>query len=922
MAALLLAIRRFRDGRSAVIGLALLVLVTAICAAATPRVVDRLADDAVRGEIAQAGSFERNIQLVQERIYEASSGPDPLAGVVKEGEELEAKMPVGIRSLFRDRTYLVEGLRWAILNETTDPGYVRMRIQQGAAEHIRYVEGRPPTATTRQIVVEHEPPEEDADITVLEVALSREALDRIGLAVGDTWMLRPDESDRLVGRGGLPQDGAIDIVGAFEAVDEGADYWLEDTALIRPSIRVRGDNDLVDLTALVAPEAYANLLSATSINHFPFRYTWRYFVDHDRLESERVGSIVRDLRRLEGTFGSTGGVGIEGGTALGTGLLALLEAEQARWTSAAAVLAVVGLGPAAVGIAALALIGLFVMQRRRPGLALGRARGASSGQLISAVAIEGLVISLPPAALAGALAFALIPTGPRLLTIAGAAAVAAITTLLLVGAGAGTAVAAPRGPGRDLPVVRRPGPRRLAFEGLVVGLAVVGAYLLRERGVAGSSSTTTLAGADPFIAVVPALAGIAAGIVAVRLLPVPMYVLSRIAAFRRDLVPVLALRRVTRGGTSGPVLVVLMAMATIGTFAGATLVHLDRAADAVAWQETGAPFRLTEPGVNASLPRGLDPLSWPGVQVAAEQTELSAVVQTKFLPVQLVAIEAANYQQVVAGTGAEGLPAEMLGASEMPLPAIVSPHLTTGNVAVQVGGTLRLPLEGYSVTFRVVEVRDSFPGMSPNQPFIVASRDQIRALRDGAGLNGSTALYLRAPDDAAAGIREALRHDAGNAILESRAERTAAIQGAPIVRALVAGVAASALVAFAYAALAVSAALALAGAARAIEVAHLRTLGLTRREAHGLVVVEHGPTIVVAFVAGAALGIGLFALLREALGLASLVGSEIEVAIAIEPLQLAAVLIAIVTIVGLGIALGAALQRGAAPAAAVRRGFE
>jgi putative ABC transport system permease protein len=212
--------------------------------------------------------------------------------------------------------------------------------------------------------------------------------------------------------------------------------------------------------------------------------------------------------------------------------------------------------------------------------------------------------------------------------------------------------------------------------------------------------------------------------------------------------------------------------------------------------------------------------------------------------------------------------------------------------------------------------------MSPNQPFIVASRDQVRALQDGAGLNGTTALYLRAPDDAAAGIREALRHDAGNAILESRAERTAAIRTAPIVGALVTGVAAAALVAFVYAALAVSAALALAGAARAIEVAHLRTLGLTRREALGLVVVEHGPTIVVAFVAGTALGVGLFALLREALGLAALVGSEIEVATAIEPLQLAAVLIAIVIIVGLGIGLGAALQRGAAPAAAVRRGFE
>ena len=141
-------------------------------------------------------------------------------------------------------------------------------------------------------------------------------------------------------------------------------------------------------------------------------------------------------------------------------------------------------------------------------------------------------------------------------------------------------------------------------------------------------------------------------------------------------------------------------------------------------------------------------------------------------------------------------------------------------------------------------------------------------------------------------------------------------------RGLVAGVGTATLVAFVYAALAVSAALALAGASRAVEVAHLRTLGLTRREALGLVIVEHGPTIVVAFVAGVALGLFLFAMLRDALGLASLVGAPIVVDVGVDPVQLGIVLFAIVIIVALGIGLGAALQRSAAPVAAVRRGFE
>ena len=902
------------------LGLALLVLVTAVCAAATPRILDRVADDALRAEVANATPFDRNIQLVQERRYDADLTGDPMLKVKAAGDALEGTMPARVRDVFSDRVYVVDSFRWTVLNKTTDPAFVRLRIQQDAEKRIRIVDGHAPTADVRVITEERPPPEENLRIVVLQAALSVESLARVGLHVGDMLSLEPDPTDRLVGRGGPPEKGAIDIVGSFEVDDETAPYWREDTALVRPTFRMQGDQDLVDLTAMLSPDAYNDLLTATGVNFRPFRYTWHYFVDRDKLQSERLDGLVTDLRRLESTFSSTGGNAIEEGTALHSGLLLLLEGERARWASAVAVLAVVGLGPAAVGLAALVLIGLFVMQRRRPALALGRARGASSGQLLAAVTIEGLILSLPPALLAGWLAYVLVPVGPQTLSSGAAVGVAGVTTLVLVAAGAPIALATPHGPGRDLPAVRRPGPRRLAFEAFVVVLALIGAFLLRERGVRGASSTAALTGADPFIAVVPALAGIAAGIIAVRLLPIPMLLLSRLAAIRRDLVPVLALRRVTRGGPSGPVLVVLMATATIGAFSGATLVHLDRAAEAVAWEEIGAPYRINGEG---PLPLALDPKALPGVTAAAGQFEVSSVVATRFLPLQLVAIDTADFERVVEGTPAAGLfPPEMVGPTPQPIPAIVSNQLTTGAEGVGVGGLFDLVVEGYRITFRVVEVRDSFPTLTSDQAFVVVSRDQLRALRNDSGLRSSTAVYLRAPDAAAEGIRQALAVAAPGATLQSRAERTASIETSPIVEALVAGVTAAALVAFAYAALAVSAALALAGAARAIEVAHLRTLGLTRREAIGLVIVEHGPTIVVAFVGGVALGLALFALLREALGLGALVGTPVEVTVGIEPAHLLILLIGIVIIVGLGIGLGTALQRGAAPAAAVRRGFE
>jgi putative ABC transport system permease protein len=924
VAALSLAIRRFRDGRVAVLGLVALVLVTSICAALAPRLFNRFADDALRGEVAQATPFQRNIQLVEEQAIPPAGEPDQMAQVAAEGEALEREMPSGLQALFRGTSYLAETIRWAVLADTNDPGFVRLRIQQDVADHIRYVEGRPPTKATRTMTVTipaaeaGSPVDTDVKVPVLEVALSVETLQRIGLHVGDTWVLRPDETDRLVGRGGEPTRAAVDVVGSFEPRDPDEEYWLDDTALIRPSIHRSGDRDLVWMTAVVAPEAYGELVQTPS-GQYPLRYAWRYFTDVPRLQSDRLASTVADLRRLDGTFSSARGPVVQG-TLLQSGLLPLLESVQERWAAVAAVLAVIGLGPVAVGIAALVLVGVLVMDRRRPALALGRARGASSGQLILAVLIEGFVISLPPAALATAVALVLIPAGPARLTVLAAILVAIVTAIVLVAASAPTALAAPRRPGRDAPIVHRPSPRRLLFEGFVVVLAILGAYLLVERGVAGSSSTSTLTGVDPFIAVVPALAGIAAGIVAVRLLPVPLVGVSKLAAMRRDLVPSLSMRRVTRGGSGGSVLIVLMATATIGTFAAATLVHLDRASQAVAWEEIGAPYRVTAP---APLPAAFDPSTLPGVEATAGEYEVSSLVQSRFLPLQFVAVDAPAYEQVIAGATANvHLPPEMLQEAQQPLPAIVSPQVTEGSKGIPVGGTFTLVVEGYSVQFRVVEVRDSWPGMAPNQTFVVASRVQLRALRGGAGLRTSTAEYLRAPASAGPELRAAILRVAPDADVASRAERIASIENSPMTQGLVAGVGASTFAAFAYAALAVAAALALAGASRAIEVAHLRTLGLTRREALGLVVVEHGPTIVVAFVAGVLLGLGLFAALRDSLGLASLVGAPIVVDVGVDPIQLGAVLLAIVTIVGLGIGLGAALQRNAAPVAAVRRGFD
>ncbi len=180
---------------------------------------------------------------------------------------------------------------------------------------------------------------------------------------------------------------------------------------------------------------------------------------------------------------------------------------------------------------------------------------------------------------------------------------------------------------------------------------------------------------------------------------------------------------------------------------------------------------------------------------------------------------------------------------------------------------------------------------------------------------------MAAPDDAAGGLRQAMLTVAPGVDVDSRSERSSAIRGAPVVGAASTGVDAGLVAALVYAAIALSAALALTGSARAPETAHLRTLGLTRRESIWLTIAEHGPTVVLAVGFGIVLGTGIFVALRPGLGLAAVVGSDLDVPLGIGLIQLGPLIVAIVAIVSLGIGLGAVVEREPAAPVALRRGI-
>jgi putative ABC transport system permease protein len=917
MAWVVASLRRLRDERMSAFGLAGLVLVTAFLAAATPRLFDRAADGTLRSTLLGARAEDRNIQFIREERIEGF-GDDPFSLVAAEADEVHELLPPSLAALVADRAWTMDSGRWLVRDNNGDPETMRLRVQPDTAGRITLVAGRPPTGATTE-VTNPIPEAAPATLTEFEIALSVATAAKLGAEVGTTLTLVSDAGDPLVGPGHETAIG-VAVVGIYAVDDEADPWWLGTTELAKPVVRTIGDVLIYDTTALLAPEAYPAWMAQTRELFMPSRYTFREYLEADSFDSSTVGPLLVDLRRLEAAYPSTR-VTINQPMAMRTALRALLDGYRGQWSSATAILTIGAIGPAAVAAGALGLIAVLAARRRRSALALARGRGASLVQVVTAVVAEGIVLGGPVAALAIVAALVLVPADPFLTSLVAGIAVAVVAVVLLVVA----TVPATGGPSfgsvREAFVPRRPTARRLLFEGLAVGLAVVGAVLLRQRGVRGASSVGGLAEADPLLAAVPALVGVAAALVVVRVLPYPMRLLASLARRRRDLVPVLAMRRATQAAGLAPILVVLMTTAAIGAFSSAVLVHLDRAAETVAWGEVGAAYRIDEH--TGSIPSSFDPDALPGVEASAAVWARSQTVGDRNLRIEIVALDVADYDAVTAGTPADPhLPLELYGSAPQVIPLVASRPLVERPDGMPLGTELQVTLQGYSFPARVVAAHDELPALVSETLFIIVSRDQIRALYPPVPL-APTSIFLRAPIDADAAIRAAVLAELPpDTPVISRAAQTAALRASPISRAVESGIGLAAIIAISYAALAVAASLALAGAARAVEVAHLRTMGLTGRQAAGLVVVENGPGVALAFVLGTALGLGIFLGIRDGLGLDLLVGSRVAVPITIEPAQLLIVLGVIVAVVGGGLGIGTLMQRGAVPAAAVRRGFE
>lgn len=930
MAPIRLLVTRLRRDWWPALLLALLVGVTALVAAVAPRLFNQTADAGLRHEVASASAVERGIQLG--RITRIEGGPDALAPVATVESEVQALLPDSVQSVIDREAFAARSPSWVVPDSTPiRPRMVTIEFADGIDGQLELVEGRMPTGTARQerISTPIAPGSEELEVAVFEVALSRTTAREMYVSLGDRLDMFPDADDPLVGQfGGAAAAVSAEVVGIFDVSDPDADIWVGDYALDRPQM-VRISLEVVEVhgTVLASPDAYGAMLDAAP---FPMRYAFRYTVDPGRLDAGMLDGLVTDLRRIGSTMPTFATSPDPVRTTLHTALPDLLATYLAEFRATQAVLVTAAIGPAAVALVAVGVLALLLLRRRQSGIGLLRGRGASAWQVVVSHVAEGLLLAVPPAVVAAWLAVLVVEARPSPVTDLGAATVAAASALVLVGVALPPAVRPLARFGREVAAPVAVSPRRLAFEALAVVLAIVGVVLLRQRGLVGRSATGDLSTVDPFLAAVPALVGLAVGLVTVRIYPYPIRLLEVLASGARGLTTSLGLRRAERQMGSGQLpLIVLLLTIAIGVFSSTMLATISSGQVDAAWQSVGADYRILAPEGLADVP---DVATIAGVDAVAALSEFDGTVGIAGgAPVRVVAVDPQDYRDLL-GTTPFGvrLPTAFLaepgdgtpGTTDAPVPAIISRALVRSSTAnLRSGAEFQITWRARFPTFRVVAVVDTWPGLREGTAFAIVPRETTVAALRGRPLD-PTSLLIAAPEDAGRDLRDMLQSRGIDAQVVSRAELVRELRGRPLVGAVQGGFAIAVGLAVAYAALAVTISLVLAAGLRARETAQLRTLGLSTSQVVGLTVLEYGPPVLVAAVAGVGLGVAVGWLLLPGLALGAFTGAPLDPALTVDPSQLLVVVGVLAVIVALGIAAAAWVQRRTDPVLVTREGIE
>src|SRR5690606_17161651 len=358
---------------------------------------------------------------------------------------------------------------------------------------------------------------------------------------------------------------------------------------------------------------------------------------------------------------------------------------------------------------------------------------------------------------------------------------------------------------------------------------------------------------------------VAAGLVALRIYPLPLRLLAAATGRMRGLVGFVALARAGRAapGAATALLVMVLAVA-VGGFAGAVHSGVAQARQEGAVQAVGADVRVTAPNLPSEGVSAVAAL--PGVTAVAAAGRYGSVVDTGGdgpLPdVDVVVIDAEAYQRVLADLGLGGrLPGELRSAvpGAAPVPVLAP-------VGLEVSGGLVVVLAGRDYPVEVVGEVAGLPGPDRDRRWMLVPR---QALEDAGPVDELLVAGDGLDPDR---IREVVGSLAPGAEVSSVVELRQRLADSGFNDGLRLVFVAGTVGGGAGAVLAVTLALVVQARPRGRMLSLLRTMGLSYRQARALLLAELLPVTAVAVAVGAAAGLAMPLLLAPALGLDQFTG--------------------------------------------------
>jgi putative ABC transport system permease protein len=620
---------------------------------------------------------------------------------------------------------------------------------------------------------------------------------------------------------------------------------------------------------------------------------WDFPLDLSGVTAGDAQALSTDFTRaatLAGQIGATGsgipGMGGASPVTITTGVGEVLTGFIAQDTAAGAVLSLLSVSLAVVGIMVILAGAQLVAEQRRSEFALRRARGGARWQ-IGLLALAGMAaVTVPAAAAALVLAVVLTAGYPDPLTwwLAGC------TVLVALGGAPLVATRAPRltvpgltVPGLTVPGLTVPGRgrvlRRLSGEVMLIVLAVGGLILLRQQGP-GQQGQQGAGGW--YTSLAPVLVAVPAAIVVVRLYPVLLGGLLRVARGRPGVTAFVgftrAVQNVPRAVLPAFTLVLALTVVAFGTMVRSAINSGEAAAS---WQRTGADALInagtTQRPLTPAVQRAIG--SVPGVQHAAPVVVLYDSAHG--VSFTLVAVNPAGYGALIDSTPGGSFPASRLlswrGAG---IPALASP----GSAALLGGSSGALHTLLGTLTIHVTGSVTSVPGVPgggvllvvpvPALPVAVAPVEEL----------------VTGPRLDARALRQVVGRDLPGASITLRSDELASLTGAPLPHSAYLAITVGSAAAGALVVLVLLITLVLAARDGASILARLRVMGLGRGQARRLEMAQMLPQVIVSAAGGLVCAYALAPLIGPSIDLSAFTGaaSPMSVPVRAQPVPLLA----------------------------------